>query len=293
MEHREGPGPALDDRRGRDLRPAPGLGSSASAYRTHHGAHPPLPSARAVATVATRAAPLGRRAAVRSRLSTCAGCACPDRARCARCSTRSQPIATTSFDRARPLWEFTLFEGLDGPDGERAAFAMKVHHSVTDGVGGMELLAHMVDVARDAPDPSDADLPAAPQPEPMGTTALLRESGAHTGGASSGWLAACRVLRRTRPWVPYSIRSAPSPVPSAPPRSIGAHDRARDRPDVADHGRTRPRTTARRHRRVARRCQTRRQGDRVERQRRVRRGDHRRRAPLPRPARRRARSRCA
>ena len=37
-----------------------------------------------------------------------------------------QPIATTSFDRARPLWEFTLFEGLDGPDGERAAFAMKV-----------------------------------------------------------------------------------------------------------------------------------------------------------------------
>ena len=26
-----------------------------------------------------------------------------------------QPIATASFDRARPLWEFTLFEGLDGP----------------------------------------------------------------------------------------------------------------------------------------------------------------------------------
>ena len=25
-----------------------------------------------------------------------------------------QPIATSSFDRARPLWEFTLFEGLDG-----------------------------------------------------------------------------------------------------------------------------------------------------------------------------------
>ena len=53
-----------------------------------------------------------------------------------------QPIATASFDRARPLWEFTLIEGLVGADGtERAAFAMKVHHSVTDGVGGMALLA--------------------------------------------------------------------------------------------------------------------------------------------------------
>src|SRR4029077_8369426 len=61
-----------------------------------------------------------------------------------------QPIATSSFDRARPLWEFTLFEGLQGPEGERAAIAMKVHHSVTDGVGGMDLLTHLIDLERDA-----------------------------------------------------------------------------------------------------------------------------------------------
>jgi WS/DGAT/MGAT family acyltransferase len=53
------------------------------------------------------------------------------------------PIAQSSFDRARPLWETTVVEGLD--DG-RAAVVMKVHHSVTDGVGGVELLAQLVDL---------------------------------------------------------------------------------------------------------------------------------------------------
>jgi WS/DGAT/MGAT family acyltransferase len=88
-----------------------------------------------------------------------------------------QPIATSSFDRARPLWEFTLIEGLDGPYGERAAFAMKVHHSVTDGVGGMELLAHLVDIARDAAEPEDA--PAAPAPEYVGAMELIRDGVRH------------------------------------------------------------------------------------------------------------------
>ena len=40
----------------------------------------------------------------------------------------------TAFDHERPLWEFTLMEGL--PDG-RAALVMKVHHSLTDGIGGV------------------------------------------------------------------------------------------------------------------------------------------------------------
>ncbi len=91
-----------------------------------------------------------------------------------------QPIATASFDRARPLWEFTLIEGLDGPDGERAALAMKVHHSVTDGVGGMDLLAHMVDLARDTEEPTLDDAPAAPAPEHVTPMDLLGESLAHS-----------------------------------------------------------------------------------------------------------------
>src|ERR1700710_1937655 len=55
------------------------------------------------------------------------------------------PIAQSSFDRARPLWEFTIVEGLTGG---RAAAVMKVHHSVTDGVGGIDLLSQIVDIER-------------------------------------------------------------------------------------------------------------------------------------------------
>jgi len=65
-----------------------------------------------------------------------------------------QPIASCSFDRARPLWEFTLFEGLEGG---RAALAMKVHHSITDGVGGMKMLMMLFDLERDPGPPGPCD----------------------------------------------------------------------------------------------------------------------------------------
>ena len=44
--------------------------------------------------------------------------------------------AMTAFDHAHPLWEFTLVEHLEGG---RAALVMKVHHALTDGIGGMQL----------------------------------------------------------------------------------------------------------------------------------------------------------
>lgn len=46
------------------------------------------------------------------------------------------------FDRTRPLWEFTLLEGMS--DGG-AAFVTKLHHSLTDGIGGIQLVALVVD----------------------------------------------------------------------------------------------------------------------------------------------------
>jgi diacylglycerol O-acyltransferase len=91
-----------------------------------------------------------------------------------------QPIATAGFDRARPLWEFTLIEGLVGADGtECAAFAMKVHHSVTDGVGGMALLAHLVDLTADAVEPI-GETPASPPAESMDGVGLIRDSLRHS-----------------------------------------------------------------------------------------------------------------
>ena len=85
------------------------------------------------------------------------------------------PIAQSSFDRARPLWEFTVVEGLTGG---RAAAVMKVHHSVTDGVGGIDLLSQIVDIERDADEP--APLPEPPAPEALNTFALMRDSLDHT-----------------------------------------------------------------------------------------------------------------
>ena len=51
----------------------------------------------------------------------------------------------TAFDPARPLWEFTLVEGMEG---DTAALLMKVHHALTDGIGGVDLAAHVVDFQR-------------------------------------------------------------------------------------------------------------------------------------------------
>ncbi len=82
--------------------------------------------------------------------------------------------AMAAFDPAHPLWEFTLVEHLEG---DRAALVMKLHHSLTDGVGGMELALLLFDLERDAVAPADAA--AAPEPEPLGTGAMLRGCAGH------------------------------------------------------------------------------------------------------------------
>ncbi len=55
--------------------------------------------------------------------------------------------AMAAFDKDRPLWEFTLVEGLVGG---QAAFIQKVHHAFTDGVGGIKLAGLLLN---DSPSP--------------------------------------------------------------------------------------------------------------------------------------------
>lgn len=59
-------------------------------------------------------------------------------------------LSVDPFDRARPLWQFTIVEGL--PDG-RAAMVQKLHHTITDGEGGVRLSAMFLDLERDATEP--------------------------------------------------------------------------------------------------------------------------------------------
>ena len=55
------------------------------------------------------------------------------------------PIASCALDPARPLWECTVVDGLEGG---RGGFVWKFHHTMTDGVGGMELAGDVFDCAR-------------------------------------------------------------------------------------------------------------------------------------------------
>lgn len=66
-------------------------------------------------------------------------------------------MATEPFDRARPLWEARAISTRGG----RSALLLKVHHSLTDGVGGLRLLDAVLATSRRTPSP---DLDALPVP---------------------------------------------------------------------------------------------------------------------------------
>jgi len=80
-------------------------------------------------------------------------------------------MAGRSFDKDRPLWELAVIEGLAG---KRAAFVMKVHHAIADGLGMVQLLQHMVDLEADP----TIGAPAAATDRDMGDI--------HAGGADTG-----------------------------------------------------------------------------------------------------------
>jgi diacylglycerol O-acyltransferase / wax synthase len=78
------------------------------------------------------------------------------------------------FDRDRPLWEFTFIEGLQGG---RTGLVMKVHHSLTDGVGGIDLARLLFDVEAD---PGDlGPMPDAPVAQRLGAVDLARDAIGH------------------------------------------------------------------------------------------------------------------
>lgn len=63
-------------------------------------------------------------------------------------------LAHAPFDRDRPLWEFTIFDGLAGG---RGAMLQKIHHTITDGEGGVRMSTQFIDLAADAPEPPMPD----------------------------------------------------------------------------------------------------------------------------------------
>ena len=72
-------------------------------------------------------------------------------------------IVRDPFDRTRPLWEFVVVEGLEGG---RAAMIQKMHHTITDGEGGIRMSEQFIDITRDAADIDEVEITAqAPEPD--------------------------------------------------------------------------------------------------------------------------------
>lgn len=111
-------------------------------------------------------------------------------------------LAGEPFDRSRPLWEFVLIDGLQ--DGG-AAMVWKLHHTISDGIGGVRMSEQFVDLEPDAAPPPDLETPGDPGPEPtLAANALdtLRHN-AHRAARSVERLtrAAWDTTTRPRRWI--------------------------------------------------------------------------------------------
>jgi WS/DGAT/MGAT family acyltransferase len=81
-------------------------------------------------------------------------------------------LVNDAFDRIRPLWQFVVVEGLRGG---KAALVQKMHHTITDGEGGIQMALQYLDFERDAPPPAPLVEPAEPPPPAPNAGALLRD----------------------------------------------------------------------------------------------------------------------
>ena len=99
-------------------------------------------------------------------------------------------ILSQRLDRAKPLWEMWIVEGLEGG---RFALVTKVHHCMVDGVSGMNLITLLL--SRSPEEPPVVAPAWTPAPEPTPFDLLVSESArrARSGGAlARGVLAAVR-----------------------------------------------------------------------------------------------------
>ncbi len=155
-------------------------------------------------------------------------------------------IASQQLDRSKPLWEMWLVEGLED---RRFALLSKTHHSLVDGVSGVDLATVLFDL-EPTPAPPPADLePWQPKPEPsaaeLAVAGLRGMIGATAGIASRGLAAATNragALERARDaaeGVGEIAWALLNPAPDTPLNvEIGPHRRyAVVRQELADYKR--------------------------------------------------------
>jgi WS/DGAT/MGAT family acyltransferase len=78
-------------------------------------------------------------------------------------------IFSQQLDRSKPLWEMWLIEGLED---DRFALITKTHHSLIDGIAGVDLATVLFDLSPDPPPVTNSGRPWQPHSEP-GTVQLV------------------------------------------------------------------------------------------------------------------------
>jgi WS/DGAT/MGAT family acyltransferase len=139
-------------------------------------------------------------------------------------------VFSQALDRSRPLWELWLVEGLST---DRFAILSKTHHSLVDGVSGVDIATVLFD---SSPDPMPVAPPEqewVPRPLPSGAQLLAdalleratvpgeivrgvraslrgpRQVAARVGNALGGVSAIAKVGLRTAPPSPLNVRIGP------------------------------------------------------------------------------------
>ena len=99
-------------------------------------------------------------------------------------------IMSQRIDRAKPLWEAWVVEGLTG---DRFALVTKTHHCMIDGIAGVDLMTVLLSPHPDEP---EEDAPAwLPEPAPSALELMGLEAGRRL---LSPWHGLARVARATR-----------------------------------------------------------------------------------------------
>jgi WS/DGAT/MGAT family acyltransferase len=113
----------------------------------------------------------------------------------------AQTEALRPLDRGRPLWESTLVEGLPGG---RAAYLLKAHHSLADGLAWIQLVNGVHSRTRE---PSPKRSPGPPEPDGRSGLAVAADYARH---AAPALLRAAPAVARTLTRPPEGLRFAGS-----------------------------------------------------------------------------------
>ena len=142
------------------------------------------------------------------------------------------------LDRHKPLWDMVLVERIQDEDGERRfAIISKTHHSLVDGVSGVDIMSVLFDLTPDAPAPEPPDAAWVPRPTPTAPELLaeaLLERATVPREAARGLRALTRAPREVAGRAveglsglgALAFASAASPAPPTPLNvEIGPHRR--------------------------------------------------------------------